>query len=52
MDVCKVLEHLRVLIDKIQLLLFILLICSELVKEKLNMFILAPTNLSGIFGCG
>ena len=27
------------------------LICSEIVKEKLNMFILAPTNLSGIFGC-
>ena len=35
MDVCKVLEHLRVFIDKIQLLLFIFLICSELVKEKL-----------------
>ena len=35
MDVCKLLEHLRVFIDKIQLLLFIFLICSELVKEKL-----------------
>ena len=36
--------------DKIQLVPFLLLINSEIEKEKWYMFILAPTNLSGIFG--
>ena len=32
-------------------LTFVLLICSEIEKERRNMVILPPTNISGIFEC-
>ena len=37
--------------DRIQLVSFFLIFCSEIEKKNQNMFISASTNLSGMFGC-